>query len=132
MRWTIPAAGAVPVFRAYDLGCEFDATHVQQMYGADMRVRLRDDNAQPARDAAGQEIVFANSWEEAPTTTLTTSESSWLSRLDACTGRVEWTELRGDDQCRPPKGRWKKGGDNSCTWDANDGGPDQCNPRQAR
>ena len=45
VRWTIPAAGAVPVFRAYDLGCEFDATHVQQMYGADMCVRLRDDNA---------------------------------------------------------------------------------------
>ena len=37
----------------------------------------------------------------------------------------------GADQCRPASGRWKKDGD-SCTWSASDSGPDQCNPRQAR
>ena len=100
VRWTIPDPAAVPVFRAYDLGCEFDASHVQQMYGADMRVRLRDDNGQPALDPSGAELVFDNAWEEAPTPTLTTSELAWLSRLDACTGAVEWTALAGDDQLR--------------------------------
>ena len=98
VRTTVPEAGAVPVFRAYDLGCVFDATHVQQMYGADMRVGLRDDNGQPVLDTEGREVAFANAWEEAPTTTLSTSESAWLSRLDACTGAVEWRDLRGDDE----------------------------------
>ena len=72
VHWTIPDPGAAAVFRAYDLGCEFDAGHVQQMYGADLRVRLRDDNGGPVLDATGAELVFDNAWEEAPTTTLST------------------------------------------------------------
>ena len=100
VRWSIPDPGARPVFRAYDLGCEFDAGHVQQMYGADMRVRVRDHDGLPALDPAGAEIVFENAWEEAPSTTLTTSEASWLSRLDACTGAVEWGGLTLDERVR--------------------------------
>jgi hypothetical protein len=38
----------------------------------------------------------------------------------------------GPNQCEPPKGRFKKGGDDSCTWDANDSGPDQCTPKKGR
>lgn len=94
---TIPDAGAVPVFRAYDLGCEFDATHVQQMYGADMRIRLSDANGLPALDDAGEPLMFENAWEEGPTATLTASEAAWLARLDDCTHAVAWTELEGDD-----------------------------------
>ena len=90
----------MPVFRAYDLGCEFDASHVQQMYGADLRIRVRDHDGQPALDADGAEIVFANAWAQAPATTLTTSESAWLSRLDACTGAVEWDALAADEAVR--------------------------------
>ena len=97
---SIPDPGVVAVPCAYDLGCEFDATHVQQMYGADTRIRVRDHDGRPALDPSGQEIVFENAWEEAPTTTLTTSEATWLSRLDACTGAVEWVGLAGDDQVR--------------------------------
>jgi hypothetical protein len=100
VRWTIPDPGAAAVFRAYDPGCEFDADHVQQMYGADLRVRLRDDNGAPVLDATGAELVFENAWEEAPTTTLSTDESAWLSRLDACTGAVQWTSLSGDLRVR--------------------------------
>ncbi|MFI7546060.1 hypothetical protein [Actinoplanes sp. NPDC049599] len=84
---SIPDPGAVPVFRAYDLGCEFATTTVQQMYGADLLIRLPGG-------------TFANAWEEGPATTLTTSEATWLSRLDACTGAVEWTGLAGDDHVR--------------------------------
>ena len=43
----------------------------------------------------GAELVFDNAWEEAPATTLSTDESAWLSRLDACTGAVQWTSLCG-------------------------------------
>jgi hypothetical protein len=39
----------------------------------------------------------------------------------------------GPDQCTPQtKGRFKKGGDDSCTWDENDRGPDQCTPPKGR
>ena len=100
VRRSIPDAAAVPVFRAYDLGCEFDASHVQQMYGADMRIRVRDHDGRPALAPDGSELVLENAWEEAPATTLTTSEASWLTRLDACTGDVEWTSLAADEQLR--------------------------------
>ena len=92
VRWSIPDPGAVPVFRAYDLGCEFDADCVQQMYGADLGVRVVD--------ADGDEVVFDNAWAPAPVKTLTTSEASWLQRLDACTGAGEGLELAADDQLR--------------------------------
>ena len=100
VRRSIPDAGAVPAFRAYDLGCEFDASHVQQMYGADMRIRVRDHDGRPALAADGSELVLDNAWEEAPATTLTTGEATWLSRLDACTGDVEWTSLAADEELR--------------------------------
>ncbi len=86
--------------RAYDLGCEFDATCVQQMYGADMQIRVLDNAGRPALGTDGADLVFANSWVEAPTTTLATSESTWLEQLDGCTGAVEWLELAGDDTLR--------------------------------
>jgi hypothetical protein len=97
---TIPARGASPVFRGYDIGCEFDATHVQQMYGADMRIRLRDDNGQPVLDERGREVIFANSWEEGPTATLSNSDAAWLSRLQQCTGAVIWEDLKRNDCVR--------------------------------
>jgi hypothetical protein len=98
VRWIVPQAGALGVFRAYDTGCEFDATTVQQMYGSDMGVRLRDANGAPVLDAEGAELVFENQWAEAPTTTLTDSQATWLSQLDACTGAVQWAALQGDWQ----------------------------------
>jgi hypothetical protein len=97
VRVTVPDAGARPVFRAYDVGCEFDATHVQQMYGADMHIRLRDGNGTTAVDGDGHALVFGNVWEEAPTTTLSESDAAWLARLDACTGAVRWSAIRGND-----------------------------------
>ena len=62
------------------------------MYGADLGVRVVD--------ADGDEVVFDNAWAPAPVKTLTTSEASWLQRLDACTGAGEGLELAADDQLR--------------------------------
>jgi len=39
----------------------------------------------------------------------------------------------GPNQCTPTvKGRFKKGGNDSCTWDPNDVGDDQCRPAKGR
>jgi hypothetical protein len=39
----------------------------------------------------------------------------------------------GPNQCTPTtKGRFKKGSDDSCAWDENDSGPDQCTPAKGR
>jgi hypothetical protein len=97
LRWTIPAAGAAPVFRGYDLGCEFDVSSVQQLYGADLRIVVRDRNGLVVRDGEGAEVVFANSWAAGPTTTLSSQEVSWLDRLGACTQSVDLGALRGND-----------------------------------
>ncbi len=99
VQWTIPDAGAAPVFRAYDLGCEFDASSVQQMYGADLTITVHDRNGRPLRDADG-EVRLVNAWEEGPTTTLSSSESAWLSVLSECTQAVDLSAVQGDDVVR--------------------------------
>ena len=39
----------------------------------------------------------------------------------------------GPNQCTPQvKGRFKRGANDSCTWDANDAGADQCRPPKGR
>ena len=91
----------MPVFRAYDLGCEFDASHVQQMYGADMRVRVRDHDGRPALDADGSELrlrqrVGGGAGDHVDAR----ARRPGCSRLDACTGDVEWTSLAADEQVR--------------------------------
>jgi hypothetical protein len=44
-------------------------------------------------------------------------------------GSCSWDpDDSGPDQCSPISGRWKLGGDGSCYWDANDSGPNQCEP----
>ena len=100
VRWTIPDAGAAPVFRAYDLGCEFDSTAVEQMYGEDLVIGVQDEGGNPLRDETGAELVLASTWEEAPATTLPASDAAWLGRLGNCTQTVDLSALRGDDAIR--------------------------------
>ncbi|HVN12738.1 MAG TPA: hypothetical protein VMT69_11640 [Kineosporiaceae bacterium] len=100
VRWTIPDAGAAPVFRAYDLGCEFDSAAVQQMYGGDLVIGVQDEGGSPLRDATGAGLVLASTWEEGPVTTLATSDAAWLGRLANCTQTVDFAALRGDDVVR--------------------------------
>lgn len=84
IQWSIPGDGAAPVYRAYDIGAEFNENYVEQMYGADMVVRLLDLNGLPLRDEAGDEVSFLNQWAEAPTAELSETESPYVTRLKDC------------------------------------------------
>ncbi len=80
----IPAHGQRAVYRAYDIGAEFNENTIEQMYGADMVVRLRDGNDQPILDENGAEILFANQWAKLPTAELSITEISYISRVENC------------------------------------------------
>jgi hypothetical protein len=84
IQWTIPGDGEQPVYRAYDLGADFNENYVEQMYGADMVIRLLDANAQPVLDAGGNEIQFSNQWAEQPTAELSETEYPYTSRAENC------------------------------------------------
>lgn len=84
--WTIPADGAAPVYRAYDLGVEFNENYVEQMVGADMALRLSDANDHPVVDAAGAEVLFPNQWADQPTTELVATELAYTTRVEGCYG----------------------------------------------
>ncbi len=84
--WTIPADGAAPVYRAYDLGAEFDENYVEQMVGADMAIRLTDPNAQPVLGDDGAELSFPNQWAEQPSAELAETEYAYATRVEACFG----------------------------------------------
>lgn len=81
----IPAHGQRAVYRAYDLGAEFNENYVEQMYGADMAIRLREANDQPILDDEGNEILFANQWGKLPTSELSITEIPYISRIEDCT-----------------------------------------------
>ena len=86
LSWTVPADGAVPVYRAYDFGAEFDETYVEQMVGADMVIRLTDANSLPIVNADGTEMAFANQWAERPTAELSETEYAYTTRVEDCFG----------------------------------------------
>jgi hypothetical protein len=82
--WTIPADGAQPVYRAYDLGAEFNENYVEQMYGADLAIRLLDGNDRPILDADGSEVLFPNQWGEQPVAELGETEFPYTTRVEDC------------------------------------------------
>ena len=81
---SIPGQGAVAVYRAYDLGAEFNESYVEQMYGADMRVRLLDRNGLPVLDESGNEVLFANQWGQMPTSEISETDLPYLTRIQDC------------------------------------------------
>ncbi len=85
IQWTIPADGSQPVYRAYDLGADFNENYVEQMYGADMAIRLLDANAQPILDADGNAVEFPNQWAQQPLAELSETEYPYTSRVENCT-----------------------------------------------
>ncbi|MEP7310477.1 MAG: hypothetical protein ABJA98_33655 [Acidobacteriota bacterium] len=80
----IPSHGARPVFRAYDVGVDFNESYVEQMYGADMCIRLLDGNDRPVLDADGDEVTLQNQWAATPTVEISETELPYLSRVEDC------------------------------------------------
>jgi hypothetical protein len=77
-----------PVYRAYDVGVEFNEDYVDLLYRLarrDLALYLYDANNQPVRDAQGRLIVLANRWGRTESLTLTESEQQWVSVINAST-----------------------------------------------
>ncbi len=94
VRQTIPATIAAkgekplltkPVYRAYDIGVEFNEDYVDLMYriaGRDLGLYLFDNNNQPVRDASGKLIILSNEWGRTETLFLLESESQYINQLN--------------------------------------------------
>ncbi|MGH8067489.1 MAG: hypothetical protein ACRERE_20095 [Candidatus Entotheonellia bacterium] len=90
---TVPADGEKPplprpVYRAYDVGVEFDADsrHIDLMYRMarrDLGLYLYDSNNRPVRDAQGRLIVLSNRWGVTEQLTFTESEERWITIVNA-------------------------------------------------
>ena len=87
---TVPAQGQKPVlprpvYRAYDVGVEFNENYVDLMYRIARRglgLYLYDNNNRPVRDAQGRLIVLSNRWGETETLTPTKSDVRWIVTLN--------------------------------------------------
>lgn len=90
---TVPAAGEKPplprpVYRAYDVGVQFNENYVEKMYaaaGRDLGLYLFDNNGRPVRDANGRLLIVPNRWGRQASLSLSRSEERWLRHLDATT-----------------------------------------------
>ena len=88
---TVPAPGEKPplprpVYRAYDVGVEFNENYVDLMYRLarrDLGLYLYDSNNRPVRDAQGRLIVVCNQWGETERLFLTESEERWITVVNA-------------------------------------------------
>lgn len=88
---TLAPAGArpelqKPVFRAYDIGVQFNEDYVDRMYelaGRDLAIRLYDTSDKPVRTVGGGLIAFANRWGDAATVTQTETTRRWIETLNA-------------------------------------------------
>ncbi|MCP4257776.1 MAG: hypothetical protein GY774_09655 [Planctomycetes bacterium] len=84
---TVPDVGEKPllprpVYRAYDVGVEFNENYVDLMYRLERRdlgLYLYDNNNRPVRDAQGRLIVLSNRWSETEVLILTESEERWIT-----------------------------------------------------
>lgn len=81
VEYTVPAADARAVFRAYDVGAYFNENYVDAMYqlaGRPLRVLLYD--------AKGDLVAgLTNEWGENPRLSLSHTEVQWLYSLDQAT-----------------------------------------------
>jgi hypothetical protein len=83
---TVPAPGGKiplprPVFRAYDVGVEFNEDYVDTMYrldGRDLALYLYDTNNRPVRGVDGRLIALSSQWGRTETAVLTEGETRWL------------------------------------------------------
>lgn len=88
---TVPPAGQRPflprpVYRAYDVGVQFNENYVDLMYRMerrDLRLYLFDNSNRAIRDAQGRLIVLNNRWGVGEDLTLTDSETRWIVVVNA-------------------------------------------------
>jgi hypothetical protein len=93
---TVPPPGQKPllpkpVYRAYDVGIEFNEDYVDLMYrisGRDLGLYLFDNNNSPVRDAAGRLIVKPNTWGHVERLTFDSSEQRWIEVANGSTCAV--------------------------------------------
>ncbi len=81
-----PPRLARPVYRAYDVGVDFNEDYVDLMYHLERRdlgLYLYDANDQPVRDPEGRLLVLQNRWGRQEELTLDASESRWTASFDA-------------------------------------------------
>ena len=74
-----------PVYRAYDVGVQFNETYVDEMYALaarDLSLYIVDNNDEPARDARGMLLNPPNRWSRQDQATLSGSEQRWVAQLD--------------------------------------------------
>lgn len=90
---TVPPEGEQPllprpVYRAYDVGVEFNENYVDLMYRLSRRglgLYLYDNNNRPVRDAAGRLIVLSNRWGVTEELVLTDSETLQIRAVNSHT-----------------------------------------------
>jgi hypothetical protein len=88
---TVPRVGELPfrprpVYRAYDVGVEFNEDYVDQMYRMarrDLAMHLFDANSHPVRDAQGRLVTPINLWGRTETLTLSESQERWIKTVNA-------------------------------------------------
>lgn len=106
VRQTIPATVPVdgqlpylprPVYRAYDVGVEFNENYVDLMYRtakSDLGLYLYDANSKPARDRDGRLLAFVNRWGRVETLTLSQSDDLWVTTVNGGTcAAIEVTQI---------------------------------------
>lgn len=77
-----------PVFRAYDVGADFNEDYVDRMYELaerDLAVQIYDASDRPVRSVRGDLAVLVNPWGDAAEVQLTETRKRWLEVLDAAT-----------------------------------------------
>lgn len=93
---TVPPPGQKPllpkpVYRAYDVGAEFNEDYVDLMYrisGRDLGLYLFDNNNLPVRDAAGRLIVRPNEWGSVEIVAFDATETRWIQTVNESTCAV--------------------------------------------
>lgn len=90
---TVPDAGEKPplprpVYRAYDIGVEFNENYVDLMFRAERRdlgLYLYNGNNLPVRDAQGRLIVLSNHWGVTEELILTETDERWITTVNEST-----------------------------------------------
>lgn len=77
-----------PVYRAYDVGVQFNENYVDSMYrlaGRDLSLALYDNNNLPVRDHLGRLLSAVNRWGRTDTVEFSASEERWIAHVNATT-----------------------------------------------